>query len=281
MPEDLEQVESAEIAEEVVDTGGEETAAEEPTEVAGDYSPDWLDESPAQPQQQGPSPEEVAAYQRAQAGQQQQQYQQPPYPQQPPAPTETDLDRLVRDTRGTISDIAAQQAQHVAANVMNQQFSPYAQQMQQFIEAQTQSKVAVSDRAVRGMYDSVFNKDEVFVGNEAVRNKVTETLRNLRSQAVMAARNGNHAALDMFNDPAFADITLYAAKRALGVTHGANAPVSSPHIEGAAPAAQSKKSYTDELDPDTIEGLKRTYGSNWESRYEKARIEEDKYQDFS
>ena len=276
MPEELEQVESVEAPEEVVETGGEEVAAEEPTEVAGDYTPDWLEESSPEPQQQGPSPEEIAAYQRAQAAQQQ--YPQG-YPQQT-APQETDLDRLVRDTRGTISEIAAQQAQQIASGVMAQQFGPYAQQMQQFIEGQTQTKVSNADRAVRSMYDNVFNKDEGFVGNEAVRNKVKETLQNLRSQAVMAARNGNYMALDMFNDPTFADITLYAAKKVAGLNPTASAPISSPHTEGAAPATKSKKSYANELDPDTIEGLKRLYGSNWESRYEKARIDEDKYQDF-
>jgi hypothetical protein len=281
MPEELEQVEDVEVAEEVESPAVEETAAEEPTEVAGDYSPDWLEESAPEPQQQGPSPQEIAAYQQQMAANQQ--YPQPGYPQQQQQmpPQETDLEKLVRDTRGTITDIMAPQVHQIATSMMNQQMGPYANQMSQFIEGQVQSKVATADRSVRGMYDKVFNKDEGFVGSEAVRNKVKETLQNLRSQAVMAARNGNHMALDMFNDPAFAEITLFAAKKVAGFNSGASSPMSSPYTESAAPAAQSKKSYADELDPDTIEGLKKTYGSHWESRYEKARIEEDKYGDFS
>ena len=274
MPEELEQV-ADDVVEDVESAEEPEVSAEEPQEVAGDYTPDWLEESEPESPRSGPSPEEIAAYQRRMAAQYQQ------YGQPQTQPQETDLDRLVRDTRGTISEIAAQQAQQIASNLMAQQFGPYAQQMQQFIESQTQAKVSSADKAVKKMYDNVFNKDEAFVGNEAVRRKVTETLKNLRSQAVMAARNGNYMALDMFNDPTFAEITLYAAKKVAGINPSASSPVAAPHTERSAPAAKGKKSYADELDPDTIEGLKKLYGSNWESRYEKARAQEEKYKDFS
>jgi len=278
MSEELEQVEEhVEEAEEVVDPTdeGQEVATEEPEEVAGDYSPDWLDESSDEPAQPQYSPEEIAAYQQQVA--QQQGYGQ----QAPQQPQESDLDRLVKDTRGTIASIAQEQAYHIAQNMMQRQFGPYAQQMQQFMENQTRAKVSETDRAVKKMYETVFNKDEAFVGNKAVRDSVTKTLKNMRMQAVQSARMGDPSMLNMFNEPAFADIALYAAKKVAGMSPSASSPVSSPRTERTASASKEKKSYVNDLDPDTIEGLKRLYGSNWESRYAKAMEQEEKYKDFS
>jgi hypothetical protein len=281
MAEELEQAdEYVDEAEEVVDSAGEgqETATEEPEEVVGDYSPDWLNESQDEPQQPQYSPEEIAAYQQQVAQQYGYGQRQGPQSQQP---QESDLDRLVKDTRGTIASIAQEQAYNIAQHMMQRQFGPYAQQMQQFMENQTRAKVAETDRAVKKMYDNVFNKDEAFVGNKAVREQVTQTLKNLRHQAVHSARMGDPSMLNMFEEPAFADIALYAAKKVAGMNPSASSPMSSPRTERTAPASKEKKSYTNELDPDTIEGLKRLYGSNWESRYAKAREQEDKYKDFS
>lgn len=278
MSEELEQVEEVvEGTEEVEGSEGQEPAAKEPAQPDADYSPAWLDE-PEESEPSGPSQAELDAYYRQMAQWQQRGGGQPQYPQQV---QESDLDRLVKDTRGTISAIAREQAQMMAQNLMQQQFGPYAQQMQQFIEGQTRSKVSSSDKSIRKMYEDVFNKDESFVGNSRVKQRVETTLKNMRAQAVEAARMGDYTALDMFNEPGFAQVALAAAKIVEGLNPTSSRPVSTPHQERSAPASKEKKSYTDDLDPDTIEGLKRLYGSNWESRYNKAVEDERKYKDFS
>ena len=270
MPEEQEQVVEDVAPETTVEDATPETPAEEPQEVVGDYSPDWLDESEPEPEQQGPSPEEIAAYQRQMAMQQQNQYAPPPPPQ-----TQSDLDRLVADTRGTIADLTTPYIQQTVGSMMQQHVAPQLENMRRLVEGQRQVDTIESKRAVAKMYDS-FNKDEAFVGNESVRREVENTLKGLRAQALMAAANGNRLGLQMLNDPNLADITLYAAKKVAGARAGASSPVSAPHTERAAPAATSKKSYADALDPDTQEGLKRYYGDNWRERYNNSVAEDEK-----
>lgn len=279
MAEELEQAEEhVEATEEVADSPEqvEPNTSEESQEVAGDYNPEWLDESGDEPVQQGPSQEELAAYYRQMAAQQ-------GYPQQqmPQQPQESDLDKLVKDTRGYVSSIAQQHAQQIAQNVMAQQFGPYAQQMQRFMEGQAKTQASNADKSVRNMYKEVFNKDEQFVGNTAVRKRVEGTLRNMRNQALQQAQMGDYSALNMFNEPGFAQVALQAAKIVEGLNPSSSTPVATPHTERTAPASREKKSYWNELDPDTQEGYRSIYGVNAESRYNKARAEEDKYQDFS
>jgi hypothetical protein len=247
--------------------------AKEPETPSGDYSPGWLDEPDNEPRQPEFSPEQVDAYYRQMA-----QYQQQP-PRQPVQ--EPDLDRLVKDTRGTIASIAQEQAYQIAQGVMAQQFGPYAQQMQRFVEGQTRSQIAATDRTLKSMYSDVFNKDEQFVGNSRVRSRVEATLKGMRQDAIRAAKMGDYRALNVFNEPGFAQVALAAAKIVEGLSPTSSSPVSAPHTERAKPASREKKSYSSELDADTIEGLKRLYGSNWEDRYNKSREEEEKYKDFS
>lgn len=257
--------------------GGGADVSAEPEPAVGDYSPDWLNEPAGGASQPGYSAEDVEAYRRYLASQQYQaQYQQPP-PQQPQNTQEAYLNSLVKDTRGTIAQIAAEQAQVIAGQLMAQQFGPYAQQMNQFIQSQARTKTVQADRTINDMYQGVFNKDEQFVGSPAVRETVKTTLQGLRAQALQRASYGDYSMLEMFNEPGFAEVALYAAKMATGKKSGGGVPASVPHVERSTPAA---KRQSVELDPDLEEALSR-FGPGYKERYLKELENNKKHQDFS
>jgi len=275
MSDELDQAEVAEAAPEPV--AAPEPAVESEPAAEFHHEPEFLSEPAAQPepqqQEQQWSPQQVAEYNQQMQYQRQQQQQ---YQQQPPQ--ESTLDRLVRDTDGTIGSIAEQRAAQVAQHMIAQQMGPANAQMNQFIQGQAHYQAAATDENIRGMYGSTFNKDETFASSEGVRGRVDTAIRGLREQAMRQAQSGDPTGFAIFNNPTFAQGVLALAKIMEGHTPtAAEAAAAVPHVEGAVPAVQ-QQAVT--LDADTEAVLSRYGDAGMRDRYIQGLKDAETYNDF-
>ena len=242
----------------------------EPDEV---FTPSWLDEPVSeepsfnqQTNQHGYSPEQIAAYNRQMQAMNQ--------PQQ--RTTEDYLGEFVRDPQGYMSNVARQEAQQIAYNMMQQGLGPVQQQMNSYFNAQVEMQSAETKRTIDGMYKT-FSKDETFKGNKAVRAEMDKTLKGLFKDAQYQARMGNPRGLMMFSQPGFADVALAAIKAQLGARGGAKAPANVPHVESTRPSVAGSRHR--ELSPDVEAAIERL-GPGGRERYEKGLNDLEKYGDF-
>ena len=272
MEDELDQVEVAEAAPEPV--AAAEPAVESEPAAEFHHEPEFLSEPAVQPEPQQPqqqeqqwSPQQAAEYQRQIAAQQYQQ----------PTQQESTLDRLVRDTDGTIGSIAEQRASHVAQQMIAQQMGPAAAQMNQFIQGQANYQAAATDENIRGMYNGTFNKDETFASSPGVRARVDEAIQGLRSRAMYQAMSGDPQGFAMFNKPTFARGVLALAKIMEGETPTAADVAAVPHIEGVASATRQEDVT---LDADTEAVLSRYGDAGMRERYIQGLKDAEKYNDF-
>jgi hypothetical protein len=250
-----------------------EEATEEPAQEVEEISPNWLDEPVSeQPSaQHGYTPEQVAAYQY-----QMQQMQQMQQPQQQQRGPDDYLNEFVRDPNGYMSNVARQEAQSIAQQMMQQGIAPVQQQMNAFFNAQVEMQADGAKRSINDMYKS-FSKDEAFRGNKQVKEQMDRTLQGLYYEARQQASMGNPRALMMFSQPGFADVALAAVKAQLGVRGGSSAPASVPHVESTTPSAAGQSSRA--LSPDEEAAVERL-GPGGRERYLKSLDELDKFGDF-
>ena len=263
-----------EAIEEVVEPEAppEAEITEEPEPEIEEISPDWLDEpvSEQPSSHQGYTPEQMAAYQY-----QMQQMQQPQNQQQQRGPDDY-LNEFVRDPNGYMSNVARQEAQNIAQQMMQQGIAPVQQQMNAFFNAQVEMQADGAKRSINDMYKN-FSKDEAFRGNKQVKEQMDRTLSGLYHEARQQAAMGNPRALMMFSQPGFADVALAAVKAQLGVRGGAKGPASVPHVESTRPSASGRSGQA--LTPDQEAAAERL-GPGGRDRYLKALDELDKYGDF-
>lgn len=241
-----------------------EETAPEPTTV---YDADWLNEPVADvPPAPQPAPQPPPQYPP-----------QPPqqYPQQPRNDPDSYLNDFVRDPRGSMQDIARQEAAAIAQQALYQGLNPVQQRMDAYLDGQVRVQTNEADNAIRGMYRDKFSKDEAFAGDERVRGEVKTALSGLRQQAEYQARMGDPTGLMMFQQPGFADVTLAAVKAALGVHGGAMAPASVPHVETTSPSATPEVAV--DLDPDTVEALRSRFGDAYVEKYRNAVAKGDEW----
>lgn len=261
MSDEFVEVETTEPTPDVAPEAAAEPA--EPAEPEVVYDADWLNEDVnPEPQQyyQPPQQQQFTQPQQAAYNQQMQQFQQPP--QYDP---NADLNRFVSDPRGTMSEIARQEAMSAAQQYVANSMGPVNAQMNAYMEGQVGMQTASADSSIRQMYQTQFSKDEAFSGNEGVRNAVKVALSGLRKQAEQQARSGNPQMFAMFHDPNFARVTLAAAKAAVGVQGGAMSPASVPHVEGTSPSA--KPDVAVEYDVNTYEAVRSRFGEAKAQQY--------------
>jgi len=243
-----------------------------------EISPDWLDapvdERPSGWQDQGYSPEQIAAYQQ-QMAQMQGGRQQSPQQQQQRGPDDY-LNEFVRDPQGFIDNAATQRAQEIAYQMLQQGVGPLQGQMQQFMNMQIEMQSDGAKRSINDMYKT-FSKDETFRGNKQVKEQMDRTLQGLYRDAQQQARMGNPRALNMFSQPGFAEVALAAVKAQLGVRGGAVGPASVPHVESTAPSMAGNAGRS--LSPDEEAAIERL-GPGGRDRYLKSLEELEKHGDF-
>jgi hypothetical protein len=272
MADELDQVEAVEAPPEPV--AAPEPAVEPEPAAEFHHEPEFLNEPAAQPapepqaQPQQWTPQQVAEYNY----QRQQQAQQ--YPQQPQQ--ESTLDRLVRDTDGTIGNIAEQRAAQVAQQMIARQMGPATAQMGVFIQGQANYQAAATDENIKGMYRNSFSKDETFASSEGVRGRVDSAIRGLRENAMMQAQSGDPSGFAIFNNPTFAQGVLALAKIMEGHAPTAAEVAAVPHVASVASATQKPAV---ELDADTESAIAR-YGPEFRAQYVKSLEDEDKHNDF-
>lgn len=149
--------------------------------------------------------------------------------------------------------------------VLNSYVAPLAQQVQA-LQQQIQQRDAMSlteavgqaQTAIEKHYKHFFSKDKAFCSADGkVRNRAEGSMRAYYEQAVRrAAQTGDFTDLRAMEDPRWADMVLYGAKRMEGYPVGGHAgPISGGYVESSrsAPASSRRSSG---LDPEVLEQMK-------------------------
>lgn len=268
--------------------GGEEPEAEEPEEETPapavekeepkqeekepePIRPDFLYEQRQQPQSPFP-------YQPQYAPPPVQQYQQQQYPPQQQQDFRVDVDSIIKDPHGTITQAARMEAARLLEEERARYLGPLAYQQQQ-IRHQMQEQVrfaardatSKAEQAINNMYETVFSKDDAFRGHQGVRGRIEGFLKENYSAAREAAERGEQwafQALQQFAHPRFAEAALAIAKLEEGYV-GKTTPVSvRGHSTERARAQRSDEG--PEIDPTTEQLLARRFGQGYVERYRKA-----------
>lgn len=256
-----------------VEAAPEATEAPEPAPVeAPVVEPSWLNEPAADPMPQAPPQMPYPEPQYQDVPQQQ-------YPTQQPSAGDAALNTFVENPDGWF-DRNFEARQRRVLGPLQQQQQAIAYMMSTMVESQVNQGVQGADSAIRKAYD-VFNKDSSFRSSKMMQEKIGNTLRGMRAQAMAEARNGNFAPLHALSNLSEADIrgTLAYVRAVSGVqSPGTGEPL---QVEGAQVESSRRpvSEHSVKLDPETEAAIKRL-GPSYRERYVKAQLETDKLDDF-
>jgi uncharacterized protein (DUF4415 family) len=188
------------------------------------------------------------------------------------------LDRFIDDPDGYIDQLLQARLAEQTSPLAYQQYM-MAQQVQQIRDTFTASASSQADKALKESY-KYLNKDRAFRTNKNIQQRIESTLRDMREQAVMQARNGNFGPLN--NLASLNESHIRAALAAAKAMEGIDSPGVGPlQVEGAAveSSRSAPQQHSVELDADQKEAVRRL-GPSYETRLRKALAEADKYDDF-
>jgi len=241
----------------------------QPEPEAPPIEPDWLGAPPAYrepPQQQPYYQPQVPQYQQQQVQQQQR--------KQPVG----SLDRFIDDPDGYIDQILQARMAEQTTPLAYQQYM-MAQQVQQIRDTFTSNAAGQADNALKSAYKTL-NKDASFRSNKNIQARIESTLRGMREQAVMQARNGNFGPLN--NLATLNESHVRAALAAAKAMEGVDSPGIGPlQVEGAAvESSRSAQKASEAPLTDDQREIVRRLGPSYEKRLRKGIAEASKYDDF-